>query len=375
MSLNGQWITRFTGSHEGTLVIDLDDVGDRYEGTAIVWQDEAEAFNAMIRIRTPTKGNSQALDKIPVVIIDNSGVAVSPGALQNAKDAKGIIYPTTVDVKMSLKGTSLDVSWTTSIGTYGSAVATVPKTRAGKASDLKARRLNTWDGFKKAVNKLESKKYIFRGQESSEWRLRSSFYRAGRANLEKYLIQDIADLQKVFSGVSHHVFNLSDGTHYGAFLNLAQHHGYPTPLLDWTWSPYVAAYFALHKVSKQPVMPSNKRKVRILKFDLFAWNTTLSRADKLFPIWPNVSSLDALAFGNPRSIPQQSMSTSSNVDDIESHIKDMEVKTGRIYLEAFDLPVRERNNAMRELALMGITAGALFPGLDGACEGLKERNF
>jgi len=30
---------------------------------------------------------------------------------------------------------------------------------------------------------------------------------------------------------------------------------------------------------------------------------------------------------------------------------------------------------MNELAYMGITAGALFPGLDGTCEELKEKNF
>jgi hypothetical protein len=30
---------------------------------------------------------------------------------------------------------------------------------------------------------------------------------------------------------------------------------------------------------------------------------------------------------------------------------------------------------MRELDLMGINAGSLFPGLDGACQQLKERFF
>ena len=105
-----------------------------------------------------------------------------------------------------------------------------------------------------------------------------------------------------------------------------------------------------------------------------AWNR-LNRASKLFPIWPNVTVLDALAFGNPRAIPQQSISTTSNVDDIETYIKEMETNQKVIYLEAIDLPASERNHVMRELALMGITAGSLFPGLDGACEGLRERNF
>ncbi len=30
---------------------------------------------------------------------------------------------------------------------------------------------------------------------------------------------------------------------------------------------------------------------------------------------------------------------------------------------------------MDELALMGVMAGSLFPGLDGACESLRELNF
>lgn len=44
-------------------------------------------------------------------------------------------------------------------------------------------------------------------------------------------------------------------------------------------------------------------------------------------------------------------------------------------MRAVDLPVGERKKVIRELGYMGITAGSLFPGLDGACEELKERNF
>jgi hypothetical protein len=45
------------------------------------------------------------------------------------------------------------------------------------------------------------------------------------------------------------------------------------------------------------------------------------------------------------------------------------------YLAALDLPVTDRRKVVGELAYMGITAGSLFPGLDGTCEELRERNF
>lgn len=74
-------------------------------------------------------------------------------------------------------------------------------------------------------------------------------------------------------------------------------------------------------------------------------------------------------------IPQQAASSLSNIDDIEAYISEHEKQTGKTYLQAIDLPLRERRYVMSEPAYMGITAGALFPGLDGACEELRERLF
>jgi hypothetical protein len=83
---------------------------------------------------------------------------------------------------------------------------------------------------------------------------------------------------------------------------------------------------------------------------------------------------EGLSHSNERLIPQQSISSVTNIDDRETYIRSTEIESRR-YLHIIDLPVNERQHVMRELSLMGITAGALFPGLDGACEELRERFF
>jgi len=156
---------------------------------------------------------------------------------------------------------------------------------------------------------------------------------------------------------------------------LIQHHGYPTPLLDWTYSPYVAAFFAYRGITnKEASSAAPNAKVRIHVFDQEGWKRDVSQI--LFLVAPrlHVSIGEFLAIENERMIPQQAASTITNVDDIESYIKDMQ-RNGKEYLWAIDLPIADRRNVVRDLSYMGITAGSLFPGLDGACEELAMRNF
>ena len=94
----------------------------------------------------------------------------------------------------------------------------------------------------------------------------------------------------------------------------------------------------------------------------------------LAPCYPHFSIMEFIAIDNERLIPQQSISSLTNVDDIETYIRSKESGERR-YLQIIDLPLRERSTVMRELSMMGITAGSLFPGLDGACEELRERHF
>lgn len=105
-------------------------------------------------------------------------------------------------------------------------------------------KVRTWEAFKRHVSSIRRDRFVFRGQERAEWHLRTTFHRSTRCLLEDFLVDDVKSLDRVFSGLSNYQINFQDPRQYGAFLSLAQHHGYPTPLLDWTWSPYVAAFFA-----------------------------------------------------------------------------------------------------------------------------------
>jgi hypothetical protein len=157
---------------------------------------------------------------------------------------------------------------------------------------------------------------------------------------------------------------------YAAFLNLVQHHGFPTPLLDWTFSPFIAAYFAY-----KGARAVRGKKVRVFVFDISIWHRDWERSQVLLPGNFHLTTLEPLSINNPRAGPQQSLTSVTNVDDVETYIGVQELRTKRTYLRAIDLPAIERKHALAELALMGISAGSLFPGLDGMCGQLRERYY
>ncbi|MGH6849656.1 MAG: hypothetical protein ACREDD_04270, partial [Methylocella sp.] len=151
------------------------------------------------------------LPNVPVRPIDNFGNYVPPAAIEQLK-SNNFLFPETADIDFDfdVQGQNLSVNWKTPVGSFGGGTAIAPKTRAGQRSELQPLGIRTWDAFKKQVNKLDPKRYIFRGQESNEWRLRTSFYRTGRADLERYLSRDINDLQKSLSSLTNHVFDLTN---------------------------------------------------------------------------------------------------------------------------------------------------------------------
>jgi hypothetical protein len=146
-------------------------------------------------------------------------------------------------------------------------------------------------------------------------------------------------------------------------------------LLDWSYSPYVAAFFAFRNVPIDNTNPEDT--VRIYVFDEPSWVATYPQIQNLDPPFLHLSVTEAIAINNPRTVSQQAITTASNIYDIEAYILQKQDKENppNPFLTAIDIPAAERETAMRDLRFMGITAGSMFPGIDGICEAFRELNF
>jgi hypothetical protein len=355
----------------GTILVNIDELETHYEGVAYTHPNNSSLPSAIAFFRTQDKRPKCQVRTSALRPIDPSTSGVTTWEAIKEKYPKDIVFSESAEVTCSLGDAGLTLSWTTNLGVSGNAV--LPRSRAGEPSDLEATRVE-WDEFKKYVSGLRSKPYLFRGQ-GKPYRLRTSFHRTGRANLSRFSNEDIPILHRHLSARTRHVFNFAVPDEFGAFLNLIQHHGYPTPLLDWTYSPFVAAFFAYRRITDEMAANADpSARVRIFIFDQEQWKTDWQQILLLLFPGPHLSIGEFMAIENERMIPQQAASTVTSVDDIESYIKSKETDT-RKYLSAIDLPVREGRGVVRDLRYMGITAGSLFPGLDGACEELAGRNF
>ena len=244
-------------------------------------------------------------------------------------------------------------------------------------------RIDSWRHFVEQVCGGAYRNWAFRGQGDARWPLYSTLSRYLRQCGTHHSVwqRQEARILRIFRRKAHHflqhVPELNDSFEW---LALMQHHGAPTRLLDLTWSPYVAAFFALERAAEQAAVwafspPRIHRSMPILDPGAQAPEDPLGEVtprkfgnyeDRFLPGKNPIVVIAEPLNMNRRLIAQSGTFVMPGVLN-----QPVEEILGRYtsrepLLVKFILPRRQvRVEAMRELYSMNLTYATLFPDLDG----------
>lgn len=211
-------------------------------------------------------------------------------------------------------------------------------------------------------------RFLFRGVRAARWRLESSFDRrfpllppGEREAVSKRLLRDFL---KECEAHALPAVVFEDET---TALALGQHFGLPTRLLDWSESPYVAAFFAFDG-SLTHVGPEERRD------DVAIW--VLDRRLARSPDCPGIEVVQLASVGNVRLRSQGGSFTRLTTEDIglEQVAERLETTAGPL-LRLIVLPPDEARAALADLDVMGVNHARLFPDLGGAAASALTRTM
>lgn len=262
--------------------------------------------------------------------------------------------------------------------------------------------LATWEDFEAhiqalAIRRAESRRGIatyvseqlFRGHASSDWALETtlerftgqltsllSYYRTICktrpivATFTDKTWDDLPDMENYEKQIGDEQRLLPGRFPAYAYLVYLRHHGFPSPLLDWTKSPYVAAYFAFRDVS------SNAKKVAIYAFCEFTTGHKIGSGNA-----PEITGLGPYVQSHRRHFQQQSAYTICTVCQngqlVYARHQDVfdRANEDQDELIKFVLPASERLKVLQNLDLHNINAYSLFGSEDSLMETVAIREM
>lgn len=233
--------------------------------------------------------------------------------------------------------------------------------------------LRRWEDFLAVVGQPPYNNWAYRGQRDA-----SPLYSA----LSRYLLtygihpsvwkaQEERILRVFKRKAGHFLADIPDKQDDFQWMALMQDHGSPTRLLDFTWSPYVAAFFALHNATSAEAVIwacnaseiGRYRELNLEEPGVFR-RTFLTESEPF--VW----------VGNPHDMNRRLIAQSGTflvpsvldrpIEDILATYPDPKSTLVKLVLSTPEI----RSRGMRELYRMNITQATLFPDLDGLARSL-----
>lgn len=238
--------------------------------------------------------------------------------------------------------------------------------------------LASWQEFHQKVLSLRSKRgYVWRGQKQDEdhdWFLWSKFDRKVQRNDEvdrvNKLKRHLHDFKREMNKSYPHVLPRDDVDVWA----LGQHYGLWTPLLDWTLSPYIAAYFAFEGWGPDE-QDDCYRYVYALNRSLERHLSKQKKASEILSTARSVLLMDKLPHANPRFSAQKGIFTKAfQGNKIEEYVQSFSRKrASEVVLVKFRIPTKDREECLRHLHLMNIDQMSLLLDLRDVVDDLNNK--
>ena len=225
--------------------------------------------------------------------------------------------------------------------------------------------LDSWEDFFKHINEyLEQAHFVWRGQANSEQLLEPTLDRLLK-NIKKIdapsvVKSHLKNFKYAIRGRRNSTSKLKNDNDWWA---VGQHNGLYPPLLDWTKSPFIAAFFAFSSEIE------NNSENRVL-FGI-SKSTFERKSEKILSDNPSkeiIEFIEPLSDENMRLINQGGLFTKTKTGiDIESWMKNnFNEKENKIRMLKFLIPNDERSKVLKSLNRMNINYSSLFPDIIGA---------